>query len=127
MTAARASGLLLPSIVCSDSRDGGVSPEGFLELALRVFGQGRFQYGAAVLAQGGNRLVRRDLLDDQEERRRARLEHVAHLLLELVVDARLLELAHQRSEAGAEGHAEDRHEEEHPEQEAPEPAPGRAA
>ena len=72
-----------------------------------------------------DRLVRRDLLDDQEQRRGSRLHEVAHLLLELAVEPRPLELPHDGPETGAERHAEDGHEEEHPEEQAPEAAPRR--
>jgi len=53
----------------------------------------------------------------------ARTEHVLYLALELPVDAGLLDLAHQRSQAGPDGHAEEGYEEQQAEQQAPEHAP----
>src|SRR4051794_37958028 len=111
--------------ISSGGRGGAV--QRLLELGLGVLGQRRLQDGAAVLAEPFDRLVGGHLLDDDEQRRRARLEHVAHLLDELLVEPGLLDLAHERAEAGADGHAEDGHEEQQPEQQAPEHAPGGAA
>src|SRR5262245_4769645 len=75
-----------------------------LKLALGVLGERRLQYRAAELLEALDRLVGRDLLDDEEEGGRAGLEHRTHLILELLVDARLLELAEERAEAGADRH-----------------------
>ena len=54
-----------------------------------------------------------DLLQQQEQRRGARLEHVADLVLQLLVNADLGQLAHK----GAHAAAEDRDEEQQAEQE----------
>src|SRR5262245_44512822 len=72
-----------------------------LEFLLRVLGQGRLQDRAAVLAHRLDGLVGGDLLQHQEQRRGARLEHAADLVLELLVDAGLGELAHERAHPGA--------------------------
>src|SRR6266550_6859254 len=77
-----------------------------LQLPLGLTRKRRLQHRAAVLAQGVDRLVRRDFLDDEEQRGRARLQQVADLLLKLLVDAGLLELAPPRTQAAADGHAE---------------------
>jgi hypothetical protein len=58
--------------------------------------------------------------------RGARLEHVPDLVLELLVDRVLGDLAHERAHPGADGHAEEGDEEQHAEQHAPEHPPGRA-
>src|SRR5215471_7999160 len=73
------------------------SVQGFLELLLVLLGQGGLQHGAAELAHGLDGLVRGDLLQHQEQRRGARLQHVADLVLELLVDAGLGQLAEQRA------------------------------
>jgi len=69
---------------------------------------------------------RGDLLQHQEQRRRAGLHHVADLVLELPVDAGLGELAHQRAQPGSHRHPEHRDEEQQAEQEPPEQAPARS-
>ena len=99
--------------------------QGVLEFLLAFLGQGGLQDGAAELAHGLDGLVRGDLLDHQEQRRGAGLEHAADLLLELAVDAGLGDLAHQRAETGADGDPEDGHEEQQAEQQSPEHAPAR--
>jgi len=105
----------------------GPTVQGLLELGLALLGQRGLQHGAAVLAHRFDCLVRRYLLQEQEQRRGAGLEHVAHLVLELLVDAGLGELAHEGAHSGAHGHAEDRDEEQQPEQQTPEHAPRRTA
>src|SRR3954453_16419145 len=127
--AARRSGRLLPIMLCLPSlrRRRDVALQRVLQLRLRLLRQRRLEDGSAELAEGLHGLVRSHFLDDQEQRRGARLEHVAHLLLKLAVDPRLLELPHQGAEAGAECEAEDRDEEEQAEEEAPEASPRRAA
>src|SRR5215831_1614615 len=97
-----------------------------LQFPLVFLGQRGLQDGAAVLAHRLDRLVGRDLLQHQEQARCARLEHVTDLLLELLVDAGLAQLAHQGAHPGADGHAEDRDEEQQAEQEPPEHAPRRS-
>src|SRR3954454_781380 len=79
-----------------------------LQLGFGLLRQRRLQDRAAVLLESFDGLVRRDLLEDEEEGRRARLQRVAHLILELLVDAGLLDLAHQRAETGADCEAEER-------------------
>jgi hypothetical protein len=96
-----------------------------LELRLAFLGQRGLQHRAAVLAHRLDGLVRGHLLHHQEQRGRARRDHAADLVLELLVDAGLGDLAHQRAHAGAYGHAEHRDEEQQAEQQPPEHAPGR--
>src|SRR5262252_10814837 len=78
---------------------GAPAVQGLLELLLTLLGQRGLQHGAAVLAQRLGGLIRRDLLHHQEQRRSSRLQHAAHLVLELAVDARLGDLAHERAES----------------------------
>src|SRR5450432_2999595 len=75
--------------------------QGVLEFLLAVLGQGGLQHGAAVLAHRLDGLVRGDLLHHQEQRRGARRQHAADLVLELAVDAGLGDLAHQGAQTGA--------------------------
>src|SRR4051794_31588301 len=105
---------------------GGLAVQRGLELGLRLVGERGLQDGPAELLQAGDGLVGRRLLDDDEQRRGPRLDHVADLLLEALVDARLLDLPEQGAEAGADRHPEHRDEEQQAEQHAPEHAPGRA-
>ena len=70
-------------------------------------------------------LVRGDLLNHEEQRGGARLQHAADLILELRVDAGLGDLAHQGAKPRADGRPEDRDEEQHPEQQSPLHAPAR--
>jgi hypothetical protein len=72
-------------------------------------------------------LVRRGLLDDHEQRRRARLDLIAHLLLERLVDPLLAQVPEQRAESSAQRQPRERNEEQQPEQQPPEAAPNRAA
>src|SRR3954470_12869910 len=78
-----------------------VAVQGGLQLGLGVLGERRLEHRAAVLGHGLHRLVRRDLVDDQEEGRGAGLEHLTYLVLELLVDRTLGYLAHEGAEAGA--------------------------
>src|SRR5690242_10164318 len=98
-----------------------------LEFGFGFLGQGGLQDRAAVLAHRLDSLVRGHLLQHQEQRRVARLDHAADLFLELLVDAALGELAHERAHTGPYRHPEYRDEEEQAEQEPPEHAPGRSA
>ena len=99
----------------------------FLQLLGVLLGQRGPDHGSAVLLERGDRLVRRDLLDDHEQRRGARLQVVAHLLLEGLVDPLLAEVAEQRSHPGPEREPEHGNEKQQPEQEPPEAAPGGAS
>src|ERR1700733_3114583 len=107
--------------------------ERLLELLGVFFGQRGPDHGTAVLLERGDRLVGRHLLYDHVQRGRSRLEVVAHLLLERLVDPLLAEVAEQRAHSRAEREPEDRDEEQQAEQEAPEASPrcatagGRAA
>src|SRR3954463_5453704 len=83
----------------------------FLQLALGFLGQRGLEHRPAVLAQPVHGLVGRDLLDHDEQRRGAGLQHVADLLLELLVDAALLDLPEHRAQTGPYGHSEHRDEE----------------
>ena len=94
-----------------------------LQLRLGVLRERRLQHGPAVLAEGLHGLVRRDLLNHDEQSRGTGLEHVPNLLLELLVDPRLLDLAEQGSESGANRHSEYRNEEQQAEQKPPEHSP----
>src|SRR5689334_22919996 len=98
-----------------------------LEFLFGVLGQRCLQDRAAVLAHRLDGLVGGYLLQHQEQRRVARLDHAADLLLELLVDAGLGELAHERAHPGSHRHPEYRDEEQQAEQEPPEHAPGRSA
>jgi len=101
--------------------------QGVLEFLLVLLGQRGLQDGAAVLAHRLEGLVRRRLLQHQEQRGRARLDQIAYLVAEFPVDTGLGQLAHEGAHARADGHAEHRDEEQQAEQEAPEHAPHRAA
>src|SRR5215469_18970581 len=94
-----------------------------LQFLLVFLGQRGLQDGAAILAHRLDGLVRGDLLQHQEQARRARLEQVTDLLLELLVDTGLAQLAHEGAHPGADAHAEDRDEEQQAEEEPPEHAP----
>src|SRR5262245_60104400 len=75
--------------------DGGVlalAVQRGLQLRLGLLAQRGLEDEAAVATQGRYRLVRRDLLDQEEERRGSRLHQVPDLRLEGGVDARLLQL-----------------------------------
>src|SRR5690242_13521523 len=98
-----------------------------LEFLFGLLGQGGLQDRAAVLAHRLDGLVGGHLLQHQEQRRVARLDYAADLFLELLVDAALGELAHERAHTGPYRHPEYRDEEEQAEQEPPEHAPGRSA
>src|SRR4051794_14888904 len=101
--------------------------QGFLQLLRVLLRKRGLDDRAAVLLEGGDRLVRRRLLDDHEQRGGARLQVVLDLLLEGLVDALLAEVAHQRAHAGAHRPTGERDEEQEPEEQAPEAAPDRAA
>src|SRR4051812_37971265 len=101
--------------------------QGLLELLRVLVGQRGLDDRAAVLLEGGDRLVGRRLLDDHEQRGGARLEVVLDLLLEGLVDALLAEVAHQRAHAGTQRPAGEWDEEQQAEEQAPEAAPDRAA
>src|ERR1700760_3243306 len=83
------------------SADGRARLQGVLQLLGVLVRERGPDHGAAVLLQRGDRLVRRRLLDHHEQRGRARLEVVAHLLLERLVDSLLAEVAEQRPHPGA--------------------------
>src|SRR3954466_14434728 len=106
--------------VVSALRRGGRAVQRVLKLVLGVPRERRLENGPAEAAEPLHCLVRRDLLDDHEQRRRAGLDQVTYLILELPVDAGLLDLAEQRAEAGSDRHAEHGDEEEDAEKEAPE-------
>src|ERR1700761_3224157 len=65
--------------------------QGRPELLLGVLGEGGLQDAAAVFAQGGDGLVRRHLLGDQEQRGGAGLLHVLDVLLKPRVDPDLVD------------------------------------
>src|SRR5436190_17025957 len=109
------------------SAGGGRGRERLLKLARVLVGQRGPDDGSAVLLERGDRLVGGRLLDDHEQRRCARLQVVAHLLLEGLVDPLLAEVAEQCAEAGAERQSGERNEEQHSEQQPPEAAPDRAS
>src|SRR4051794_34893356 len=100
--------------------------QGLLELLRVLVRQRGLDDRAAVLLEGGDRLVGGRLLDDHEQAGGPRLEVVLDLLLEGLVDALLAEVAHQRAHAGAHGPARERDQEQQAEQQAPEAAPHRA-
>src|SRR5512132_1224984 len=106
--------------------DGLLPVQGVLQLVLCVFRERRLQHRAAELAHRGDRLVRRRLFEDQEERRSSGLEHLADLILKVPVDSGFLELAHQSAHSRADCHTENRDEEEDPEEKSPEHAVARA-
>src|SRR5215211_7263799 len=99
---------------------GAFTAQCFLELLLSVVGQRALEDRAAVLRQRLHGLVRGDLLHHHEQGRRAGLEHLPDLALELLVDGVLGDLPHQRAHARADGHAEEGNEEQHAEQHPPE-------
>src|SRR4051794_26590728 len=98
-----------------------------LELLLGLLGQRRLQHGPTELTKCVNRLVGGDLLDHEEECRGAGLEHLSHLVLEVLVDACLGDLAHERAHTRADGHAEYGDEEQQADQQTPEHPPSSAA
>ena len=96
--------------------------EGVLELRLLLLREVGAHEGRVRALDGGDELVLRHLLDDEEPAGLARRHGVVHLLEDLLVDAGLRALAEQGAEAGADRHAEERHEEEQAEEHAPEGA-----
>src|SRR4029077_750919 len=86
-----------------------------------------FEDRPAVLLQSRDRLVRRRFLDDHEQGGRPRLEVIANLLLERVVNRVFSQVAEQRAETRAHRPAGEWNEEEQAEQQSPEATPNRSA
>ncbi len=107
------------------SADGGglLRRERLLQLRRVLVGKRGLDHGAAVLAERGDRLVGRRLLDDHEERRGSRLDLIPDLVLELLVDRVLAEVPEERTEARADREPGERDEEEQAEEETPEATP----
>src|SRR5947209_16082155 len=97
--------------------------DGFLQLLSVLIRERGLDHRAAILLQRGGRLIRGRLLDDHEQRRGARLEVIADLLLERLVEPLLPEVAKQGPHPGANCEPGERDEEEQPKEHAPEPAP----
>src|SRR5579859_5591323 len=83
------------------SGGGGRSVQRLLQCALPLLAQRGLKHGAAVLAERLDGLVRGHLLHHEEECGCPRLEQVADLVLERLVDARLADLSHQGTESRA--------------------------
>src|SRR5215470_4299935 len=125
--------LVIPDLVGSRARDGcgsrlggGLAVQSLLQLRFAFLAQRGLQHGATELGERLGGLVRGDLLHHEEQAGGAGLEQIADLVLELLADTGLGDLAHERAHPGPDRQPEERDEEQQTEQHAPEHAPYRS-